>query len=72
MAPPILLLTRPLESAHAFAASLDPAALAGVRVVIAPLMGIVGTGARLLCRREDHAERAGTWMAGATARGYCA
>lgn len=44
MAPPTLLLTRPLESAHAFAASLDPAALAGVRVVIAPLMGIVGTG----------------------------
>ena len=47
MAPPILLLTRPLESAHAFAASLDPAALAGVRVVIAPLMGIVGTGASI-------------------------
>lgn len=44
MAPPTLLLTRPYESSHAFAASLDPAALAGVRVLIAPLMGIKGTG----------------------------
>lgn len=43
MALPTLLLTRPHENAEAFAASLDPVARAGVRIVIAPLMEIVGT-----------------------------
>jgi uroporphyrinogen-III synthase len=42
---PTLLLTRPRDSANAFAATLDPAALARVRVVIAPLMRIAATGA---------------------------
>lgn len=44
MALPSLLITRPFDSAAAFAASLDPAALTAVRVVIAPLMKIVPTG----------------------------
>ncbi len=45
MALPTLLLTRPQASAQAFAATLDPAALMSVRLLIAPLMRIVGTGA---------------------------
>lgn len=44
MAPPTLLLTRPAESAQAFLANLDQGALARVRVVVAPLMEISGTG----------------------------
>lgn len=43
MALPTLLLTRPAASAEVFADSLDPVALARVRLVIAPLMEIVGT-----------------------------
>jgi len=42
---PTLLLTRPHDSGCVFAAMLDPAALALVDVVIAPLMEIVATGA---------------------------
>ena len=45
MALPTLLLTRPAASAEAFAATLDPAALASVRVLVAPLMQIASTGA---------------------------
>ena len=44
MAPPTLLLTRPAASAEAFANALDPDALAQVRLVISPVMEIVGTG----------------------------
>ncbi len=44
MAPPTLLLTRPHDAALAFVATLDAAVLTGVRVVIAPLMEIAGTG----------------------------
>lgn len=44
MALPTLILTRPQASAEAFAASLDPAALGSVRVLIAPLMRIVSMG----------------------------
>jgi|AntRauTorckE5430_2_1112549.scaffolds.fasta_scaffold05814_2 uroporphyrinogen-III synthase len=43
MALPTLLLTRPRESAEAFAATLDPAARAAVHILIAPLMDIAGT-----------------------------
>jgi uroporphyrinogen-III synthase len=45
MAPPTLLLTRPRDAALGFAAMLDPAILARVHVVIAPLMEIAGIGA---------------------------
>ena len=44
MALPTLLLTRPQASAEAFVASLDPAAVASVRVLIAPLMRIEPIG----------------------------
>lgn len=44
MASPTLLLTRPAASSQAFAASLDPEALAQVSLVISPLMEITGTG----------------------------
>ena len=44
MAMPTLLLTRPETSARAFAATLSPDALAVVRLVVAPLMEIVGIG----------------------------
>ncbi|QUJ76149.1 uroporphyrinogen-III synthase [Sulfitobacter albidus] len=40
MRKPTLLLTRPAESAERFAAALDPVAIAGMRVLIAPLMRI--------------------------------
>ena len=43
MALPTLLLTRPEASAQAFAATLDPVVLTSVRLLIAPLMVIVGT-----------------------------
>jgi uroporphyrinogen-III synthase len=43
---PTLLLTRPRESAEAFAETLDPAARAAVEILIAPLMEIAGTGAQ--------------------------
>lgn len=48
MARPVLLLTRPRKSAEAFAAALDPAALAGVTVLIAPVMEILSNGSPLL------------------------
>ena len=44
MALPTLLLTRPEASALAFATTLDPAALASVQLLIAPLMQIIATG----------------------------
>lgn len=44
MIPPTLLLTRPRPSAEAFAARLDPKALARVRLVISPVIEIVSTG----------------------------
>jgi uroporphyrinogen-III synthase len=44
MALPTLLLTRPRNSAEAFAAMLDRSALSVVQLIVAPLMEIVGTG----------------------------
>ncbi|UWR26348.1 uroporphyrinogen-III synthase [Sulfitobacter sp. S223] len=41
---PTLLLTRPADSAKAFAASLNSSALSRVRLLIAPLMEISSTG----------------------------
>lgn len=38
---PTLLLTRPMQSAQAFAAALDPSVVSSVRLVIAPLIKIV-------------------------------
>jgi uroporphyrinogen-III synthase len=45
MALPTLLLTRPAASAEAFLATLDPVAISSVRILMAPLMCIVGNGA---------------------------
>jgi uroporphyrinogen-III synthase len=44
MIKPSLLLTRPETQSHALAAQLDPRLLAGVEVVISPLLRIVPTG----------------------------
>lgn len=44
MIPPTLLLTRPVASAQAFQALLDPGAVSKVKVVISPLLEIVATG----------------------------
>jgi uroporphyrinogen-III synthase len=53
LARPVLLLTRPRESAEEFAASLDFHALAGVNVVISPLMEIVSTGSKVSLGSEQ-------------------
>ncbi|MEH6520605.1 uroporphyrinogen-III synthase [Sulfitobacter sp.] len=53
MAPPVLLLTRPRESAEEFATSLDSGALAGVNVVISPLLEIVSTGSKVSLSAEQ-------------------
>lgn len=40
-----LLMTRPFRQSEGFIARLDPAVLTGVRIVVAPLLDIVATGA---------------------------
>ncbi len=44
MTKPTLLMTRPLRQSQGFVARLDPAVMAGVRVVTSPVLEIVATG----------------------------